>query len=563
MRDFVGSSIPSGQEADKEMSGRVRWLMFLRIAIVTFLLGLAAFIQLKHVGPLQKSYPLPIYSVIIVTYVLSFFYFVLLRQISGLRINIYIQAICDTILITILVYVTGGIESNYSAFYPLVVIYSVLFLSLRGGMIIASLGGVMYGVLLSSEFYGLLGSFYDVQRFYSFSPGHVATKIAVNIISLYVIVFLTSFVVEQEKNVRKLLAEKEHAFDRLDALHRSIVESVEAGILTFDLAGRIRTFNRAASEITGYHFTEVFNRNAGEIFPGLFRTIQALESGTDGKRENRRFEMIFSGKAREKSILGFSISPLLNSEGEKVGEILIFQDVTAAKKLEQEIEKSKRFALIGEMAAGFAHEIRNPLAAISGSIQLLQKGLELNDTDKRLMRIIMRGKDQMEAFLKDFLLLARPGRGERERLYIPELIDDIIESLRNGPNWVEGIEISKSYGNLRIVRGNKSEIRQAILNVILNAFQAMPQGGSLQIECTAVSSDNGKEYIQIGIYDNGCGIKEEDMEKIFEPFFTTRDKGTGLGLAIVRRIVESHQGKIFIESGVGRGARCRIILPAD
>ncbi len=227
------------------------------------------------------------------------------------------------------------------------------------------------------------------------------------------------------------------------------------------------------------------------------------------------------------------------------------------------LEKNRRLAFIGEMAAGLAHEMRNPLASISGSIQVLHKSLLLNETDERLMQIILRGKDQLESFMRDFLLLSRPTPGIPEMIKITDIIEDILESIRYLPDWRDDIQVIKSLqDHLPFIRANKTEIRQLIWNVLMNAIQSMPNGGWVTIETGKDTTDiSAGQFLEIKISDNGQGIMENDLGKIFEPFYTTREKGTGLGLAIVNRIVEGHAGKIKVDSRSGEGTTFTIWLP--
>lgn len=548
--------------------------MFLRVVIVTFLLGIAAFIQIKGTRALPGASLTSLYIIILLTYFLSFLYLLLIRTIKSLEWNIYVQSLADVTLITGLVYATGGIESIYSVFYPLVIIYSVLFLAKRGGIIVASVSSILYGLLLDLEFYGLIHPIYPWDYNYDYSAGYVFSRIFIHIVSFYIIAFLASFAVKQEKKVRELLAAKESAFDQLDLLHKSIIESVDTGILTIDHQGNIKSFNSGAKEITGFPYSKVINRRIDSIFPDFFRIVDNVEDRDSPETVRNRFEMVVPGK-----ILGCSVSPLFDSNEKKIGKILIFQDLTTIKEMERQVERNRRLALIGEMAAGLAHEIRNPLASISGPIQMLEKDLDLGETDKKLMQIILRGKDQLENFMKDFLLLARPNLAERENIDIKVILDDVLESIRYVPDWCKDIEIIRNSNDQTGLYGNRMEIRQVIWNLVLNALQSMSDGGRLNIETRIVAGDennplipplikwgkggffNKKEYLEIQISDDGCGIEEKDQGRVFEPFYTTKEKGTGLGLAIVNRIVESHGGKIRIESEPGKGTNCIILMP--
>ena len=536
---------------DNLLEKRLRWLMFFRVVIVTLLLSIAIFIQIKGAVSSPQTALAPLYSIIALTYLLSFAYLFISKIIKNIRLNIYIQSLSDLSLITGLVYVTGGIESIYSVFYPLVILYSVLFLAGRGGLISASAGSIFYGLLLDLEYYGLIQPVYPEGYDYNSSAGHVFSRIFIHIISFYIIALLTSFAVKQEKAAMDLLAEKESAFDQLDLLHRSIIESVDTGILTVDLNKNIKSFNRGAEEITGFLRSEVINKKMGDAFPLISRMLNK----EDRWKHGNRFEAPYSGKT-----LGCSVSPLVDGNREKIGNTLIFQDLTVIKEMERQIERNKRLAFVGEMAAGLAHEIRNPLASISGPIQMLSKDIRQDETDRKLMQIILRGKDRLDGFVKDFLLLARPKQSERKDMDVKAIIDDVLESLRFSPEWREDIEVIKNLCNQTLIYGNKVEIRQVIWNLILNAIQAMPEGGRLKIESRQVFIDR-KEYLEIRISDNGCGIEKKSRDSVFEPFYTTKENGTGLGMAIVNRIVESHMGKIRIESKPGKGTDCILLLP--
>jgi len=546
---------------DNPLDKRLRWLIFFRVVIVTFLLGITTFIRIKETEPSLQPTLAPVYFIIALTYLLSFAYLFIPKIIKNIRPNIYIQSLSDILLITGLVYTTGGIESIYSVFYPLVIIYSVLFLAGRGGLISASAGSIFYGLLLDLEYYGLIQPIYTLDYDYNYEAGYVFSRIFIHIISFYIVALLASFAAKQEKMAMDLLAEKESAFDQLGLLHKSIIESVDSGILTIDLNGNIKSFNKGAEEITGFLRFEIINKKLDDVFPVFSSVLNKKNQWKQGSR----FEVVGAGK-----ILGCSVTPLVDTNRKKVGNTLIFQNLTVIKEMERKIEKNKRLAFVGEMAAGLAHEIRNPLASISGPIQMLSKDLRLDETDRKLMQIILRGKDRLDGFVKEFLLLARPKQSERKNIDVKAIIDDVLESLRFSPEWRKNIEVIKNLCNQTGIYGNKAEIRQVIWNMISNAVQAMPEGGKLKIETTPIPPlvkggkggfPDTKEYLEIRISDNGCGIKEKNQDKVFEPFYTTKKNGTGLGLAIVNRIVENHMGKIKIKSKPGKGTDCIVLLP--
>jgi len=397
---------------------------------------------------------------------------------------------------------------------------------------------------------------------YDLGSAYVFSQIAIHVLSFYIIVFLASFVVEQEKKTRMLLAEKETAFDQLDLLHKSIIESIDTGIMTINLHGMIKSFNRAAEEITGFSFAEAANKNVLEFFPSYKQIQEKLKQEDHKSSPRNRYNMEISGRDERKLILGCSVSSLKDHRGKRIGDIIIFQDLTSIIKMEKSLEKSRRLAIIGEMAAGLAHEMRNPLASLGGSIQILKKDLNLNPIDERLMQIILRGKEQLDNIIKDFLLLARPAPGKKETIVIKEVIEDIVESIKLVPDWNDNIKVSLSLSDTVSMRANRTEMREVFWNLILNAIQAMNDGGALSIVMNNVSSgDATSEYLDIKISDTGSGIDEKYLDMVFEPFFTTKEAGTGLGLAIVNRIVEGYGGTVRIENTGDSGTTCIVSFP--
>ena len=544
------------EEQDKK---RLRLLIRYRVVVITLFLGLAIYIDFnKKEFSSSASAVYLFYSIVALIYIISIAYAFLLKFVKDLRLNLYLQLSIDVLLITFLVYFTGSVNSNYSLLYTLVIIYSVIFLGRKGGLIVASASAISYGLLLDLEYYKVIPSIVFDTHDYRVTVGDVFVRILIHIVSFYTIAFLASVFVEQEKKTRHLLEEKVTEFDQLDLLFRSIIESVETGVMTIDLQRRIKTFNRAAVDITGFSFRQIENQKIEDIFPE-FREL-FLKNDTAEQSKNRAEVAIKTPKGKNIN-LGCAISTLKDKNEKQIGNILIFQDITEIKLMEENLEKSKRLALIGEMAAGLAHEMRNPLASITGSIELLKQGVNLEETDKRLMQIILRGKNQLDSFVRDFLLLARPIPVTRELVDLSEVLEEVFESMKLSKDWTDTIKIKKIFSDKAKTFANRVQVRQIINNLVLNAIQAMPEGGVLSVETELVKLEDKNVYAEIKITDTGCGIADEKLEKIFEPFFTDKEKGTGLGLTIVGRIVEGYGGKIKIESSVNIGTTCTVWLP--
>jgi len=547
---------------EESIDTSLRWLMLSRVAIVTFLLMVTTFINVQETEIFPEKALTSLYVLCTLTYFLSLAYLLVLKFVKKIRLNIYIQALIDVALITFLVYITGGISSIYSVFYPLVIIYSVLFLKKRDGLIIASASGILYGLLIDLEYYGIIHPINAISvHDYNLGAGYVFSRIFIQLLSFYIIALLASFVVEQERRMRTLLSEKETAFDQLDLLYKSIIESVETGIMTINLQGKIKSLNRAAEEISGFTFADVENRNIVEVFP-CFAQIQEKIKGNDDKHSPKdRYNIEFTRDKNSKLILNCLVSTLKDSTGKRIGGIVIFQDITSLIEMEEALEKNKRLAIIGEMAAGLAHEMRNPLASLSGSIQILKRDLQLSEVDKKLMQIILRGKNQLDHVIKDFLLLARQAPGDRETVFIKEIIEGVIESIQYLPDWNNDIRVHLDLSDNLSIYANRTEIREVVWNLVMNAVQSMPEGGELSVDTRKTYNGAHGESLEIQVSDTGYGIDEEYLDRIFEPFFTTRERGTGLGLAIVNRIIEGYKGKILIRRGVEKGTVSMVSLP--
>jgi len=551
---------------DEDSASRLYWLVVTRMVILFVLLVLAVFTETRVVEPFAVSSLQLFYGLISFSFLFSLVYLFLIRNISRVAFHIYLQSLLDVFLITGLVYATGGIRSVYPVLYPLVIIYSVIFLGQRGGFIVASASSIFYGLFVNLEFYGLIHSLQlqpeavtpDTRIGYG---DYVFFRVLIHILSFYLITILASFVVGREKQTRKLLREKEQAFAQLDSLHRSIIESVQTGILTVDLQDRIRSFNRAAEEITGLFVGDVLGKDIHAVIPEYVDIAGTNGSQSVDAVEKRRVEIVIREKEERPKVLGCALSPLKQNDETQIGNILIFQDITSIKEMERAYEESRKMAFIGEMAAILAHEIRNPLASISGSIQVLRKTLKLSSVDDRLLQIILRGKDQLESFIKDFLILARPTVGVHEEIDVVAMLDDVLESVKYGPSWHESLQIETAHPDHVLLTANRQEIRQLLWNLILNGLQAMSDGGRMDIAIEASGDGDGRRRVEMRFSDQGRGIEEKDMGKIFDPFFTTKEQGTGLGLAIVNRIVAGHGGSIHVDSKVGEGTVFTVKIP--
>jgi two-component system sensor histidine kinase PilS (NtrC family) len=295
-------------------------------------------------------------------------------------------------------------------------------------------------------------------------------------------------------------------------------------------------------------------------------TGDTIEKPFDPTNDYQRDETLFMDPQGKKVHLGFSISPLTDPDESLIGHTLIFQDITRFKEMEEQMKRLDKMAAIDQLAAGMAHEIRNPLTSLSGSIQMLKSELTLKAHQERLMNIILRESERLNALITDFLLFAQPPKTNKKVWDIWNLLEETVELFIHSPEYPEGIQIHfpDSRKEIRVLL-DPDQMKQLFWNLFLNSVQAMEEKGTLRIgiegKTDGLSHQSGKEWVTISISDSGKGISPHEKEKIFEPFYTTKDGGTGLGLSIVHKIVENHDGVIKVESEVGEGSTFTILLP--
>lgn len=529
-------------EQNKSLKKNLQWLMALRVIITTFLLGATAYIQIRE----RYLYLFPsldyIYIFISFTYFLTIVYGFLLSKIKNLRAMAYQQILGDVVLTTILIYITGGTESIFSFVYLFSVISASMILYGRGGLIVASMSTILFGLLLNLEYYGVLIPLGRKGIEYTVHDAHYFFYLlGMNMAAFYLVAILSSHISQRLKEVEAELERKKIDYSKLEALYRDIVENVESGLISLDRDGHIGFLNKAGEDILGYRFDELYKESVSKIFPWM-----------DLKRKGQlRGEAIFKKKDGKDIFLGFSISPSRDIGG----KVMVFQDITKVKEMEEQVMRSEKLAAIGELAAGIAHEIRNPIASISGSTEILKEELGGSNHLKPLMDIILREADRLNRLVTDFLQFSKPALPQKEVFPLKDLINETLLSLRGNPDWNQDVKVEVQIPNSLSLYGDSGQLRQVFLNLFLNAVQAMPHGGILHI-----SALNRDGLVEVSVQDTGLGIPQEIKGKIFDPFFTTKENGTGLGLTIVHQIIKNHQGEIQVKSEFARGTKVTLRL---
>jgi two-component system sensor histidine kinase PilS (NtrC family) len=548
---------------------KIKWLMFFRAVVATILLGATAFIQIKESQLFQQLSPQFLYFLIGFIYVLTILYAFLLRRIKRLKVFAYGQLLGDVLFITILIYLTGGIESIFSWVYLLPIFGASTILYRRGGLFIASASAIFYGALLDLEYYQIIlpaGSRLILPHEYKSS--YVFYLLAMNMLAFYLVALLSAYLAEQLRRKEEELKERITDYSQLEKLYEHIVQNVASGLITVNEKGLITSFNRMAEEITGFKLGEVYQKKIADLFPGFIikESLSSVGLGKEwAKIQQGRWETKFQRKDGTILTLGFSVSPLKDSNDNEIGTIFIFQDLTKIREMEEDLKRADRLAAIGTMAAGLAHEIRNPLASISGSIEIMKEEMDGSGQSPKLMDIVLREIGRLDSLIADFLLFARPSSPQKNLVHLNKIITDLLQVIKNNPECRPSINFFAKFEEEIYLLGDEQQLKQAFWNLLINALQAMPNGGEINITLRRVYSTDQNEpgQVEIIISDTGVGIAESDLDKIFNPFFTTKEQGTGLGLSIVHRIIEGHGGKITVQSQLNKGTIFRITLPVS
>jgi two-component system sensor histidine kinase PilS (NtrC family) len=563
-----------GEESRDAILTKIKWLMSLRLVIATFSLGTSALVQISTGQPYLDPQLKALYLIIGLIYTLNLLYVFFLKKAKLLRGLAYVQIGVDLLFISALINFTGGVGSVFSLFYYLSIIAASIILYRRGGIIVASASSFLYSLIALLESYQIIDPVAVFIENEFTNGASLLFNVVMNITAFFLVALLSSFLSEQVRQSNQALKIKEHDYRRLEVLYRNIIESIGSGLLTVDKKNKISFFNRAAEVITGHKLSRVYGVRLYDIFPKLQKAEGDSEHLKNYEGTRSRFEIPFNRTDGVLVHLGFSRSILKDSDGSVQGTVYAFQDVTRLKQMEEHVKLVDRLAAIGRLATGMAHEIRNPLASMSGSIQMLKETLQLDSANKRLMEIVLKETNRLDQLLSDFVLFTHPDDRKREWVDLNGIIDDTLQLLSYNP-LKNGIEVEKNLQGAPMVEADSQQLKQVFWNLFINAVQAMGTEGTLTVSTRVMPYDSlhesrrehldeniGREWTEIVIGDNGKGIPKSYLDKIFDPFFTTKDQGIGLGLAIVYSIVESYKGIIEVASEDMQGTRFAIYLPA-
>src|SRR5579872_1728088 len=511
------------------------WLVKFRILTLTFLLG----IQLVVAQLTPTTYPLRLFiNVIILWYVIAVFYILLLSFWQEYRIQSSLQVLTDLALVTMVVYATGGVDSSFNFLYPLVIIVACILLPRMWAFLSAALAFILYGTTLELTYFGVIPSY---------STTHPEVKalqaiIFVNLFGYLAVAYLAGHLATKLRQVDVKLKRTSGELEDLQVLHENIIQSITGGLITTGLDGRITFVNHAAQKLLEGSEATLVGQPVNELFLDALPQVDSERSHAEVRR------LAPNGYRKTFRVL---VSALDAPGRGMLGYVYTFDDLTEIRRLEREVRMQDKLAAVGRLAAALAHEIRNPLTSIAGSVSLLSSVPDLSDEHRHLLEIVTRESERLNGIITDFLAYSRSRQYQFKKVDLLPLLEDTLTLLQHRLSAQKvGIVIRRDYAPREawtLADGDK--LKQVFWNFCENAVRAMKDGGTLTVSVEAMGQD-----WQVDFKDTGPGMSPQLIEKIFEPFQSQFEGGTGLGLAIVYQIVQAHEGKVWARSKPGQGS---------
>lgn len=513
-------------------------LIIFRVVVATIFLGLLLSLRsIKDFPGLYQYLNIWIVAVffLTITYSLSLKY--IRFDEKPIRIFAYFQLIVDIILVEALILLTGGIDSWFSFLLILVTISGSIVIGKRTGYILSTAGSILYGLTIDLQYYGIIPVVYNP----ALGVNDFFYNIFINITGLYLTAYLMGYLVSRLEMTSDSLDKKDFHLRELSRFHFEVIENIPSGLFTTDISGGVIFFNKAAERIIGLARNSVISHFISDIFPFLSSPPEI------GKHHGKIL------RDSETRYIDMSISVNQSSDGVNLGFVGIFEDITSIKKMEEEIKRKERLSAIGELSASIAHELRNPLASMKSSFEMLNEGFLSDEKKKRLMKIAITEMDRLNRIVTDFLIYTNPRPPETKRFNLSKVAGEVSDMVQNANHKVK---LTKDIKNNLYIEADEQKIRQLIWNLVLNAVDAVSERGVIKI-----SAYYKNDFVVMKVRDTGIGIPDKDIEKIFYPFFSTKKEGTGLGLSVAYRIVEEHNGNIEASSEQSEGTEFTITLP--
>ena len=532
----------SSSQQLKSDNRSLTWYLICRTAVITLLLGGAAIFYLY--GSSRHNFTTPIFILIGASYIEALMSAILLRSLTHTRLFAQVQIVWDLVFVSTLILLTGGVESVFSFAYLLVIVSASFLLSRRLTIVAAACAVILFGGILDLQYFNYLNF---LNLFRSASDASFFSAIFVHSVAFFLTASLSGTLADRWRRSEEQLQLKTIDYAELEKMNRTILSHISSGLMLINTKGRIRSFNRAASDITGLSLEKVYDQSASLVFPEMPILFNV------GSRPLRRCEGSFTSGNGSKLVLGYATTLAKDSQGVNLGTLVTFQDLTLLKKVEEDLKQTDRLAAVGRLAAGMAHEIRNPLASISGSVQLLMEAEHISPEDLKLMGIVVKEADRLSGLLSEFLDFAKPKKPSKKTINVATILDQLTDMLKLDQRF-RGVKINQFYPESSTFNLDQGQILQALWDLAINAADAMEGQG--QLTFAIVEHDD----FTISVEDTGPGIPSEIEDRIFEPFFSTKNHGTGLGLASVYSIVESHGGKVTVDKGAAGGARFSLVF---
>jgi two-component system sensor histidine kinase PilS (NtrC family) len=513
----------------------LEWLVKVRIIIITILLAIElAIVNLTPTNVNQRLFVL----VILAWYAVAALYLTLFTfRKRDWRMQSKVQVVTDLFFATAVIYITGGIDTSFNFLYPLIIIVASI-LSETGAYLTAGMSFVLLGATLELSYFDLIHSYSNTRPDLKW----LQAFIFINLFGYLAIAYLSTKLANRLRLADVALTDKSFELENLQSLHEIIVRSISSGLITTDLDGTIKLVNPAAKHLLERGPEELASRGVQELFSDHLPAANAPRTEVRAQ----------TSKGAEK-LIGVRCSSLLGSGGETIGYIYTFTDLTEIRHLERELRLRDRLAAVGRLASGIAHEIRNPLSSIAGSVKMLSGIANLTDDQRALLAIVTRESERLNGIISDFLAYSRDRKFESARVDLCQLLSDTLTLLESRPSAIR-IEHSFSHPTA-LVEGDGDKLKQVFWNLASNSIRAMAGGGVL-----TVTLDQFEGNWRIRFQDTGGGIAPQLIEKIFEPFQSGFEGGTGLGLAIVYRIIQAHGAHITVRSEPGKGSEFTLIF---
>ncbi|MFZ1917943.1 MAG: ATP-binding protein [Terriglobales bacterium] len=511
------------------------WLVKVRVLILTVLLA----IELAVIRLTPSPVPVvPFLTGMVLWFVLSLFFLFLVSVWNEHRLQAILQVLADLGMVTLVVHLTGGIDSSLNFLYPLVIVVAAMLLPRTWAYLSAALAFILFGAVLELDYYGIIPSY---------SNSHPKLKalqvvIFVNLFAYFAIAYLAGLLVTKLRQVDVQLKTASGALEDLQALHENIVQSMSGGVITTGPDGHITLVNRAAQQLLELSEIELHGRAVAELFQDPLPAIGAGRAGA---------EVRYASPNAFRKTFRVMVSVLNVTARGDLGFVYTFDDLTEIRRLEREMRMQDRLAAVGRLAAAIAHEIRNPLTSIAGSVSMLSDTPALSQEEKHLLQIVTRESERLNAIITDFLAYSRGKQYRFERVNLLPLLEDTLTLLEHRLNAENaGIRVQRSFQVREAwVLADGDKLKQVFWNFCENAVRAMQKnGGTLAVALGERAAD-----WEITFADTGPGMPPQQTEKIFEPFQSNFEGGTGLGLAIVYQIVQAHEGKVWARSETGKG----------